>query len=126
MIKLIPNKDAEQFYVKNWRPITLLKFDYKIAAKAIADRLKNVIPKIINNDQTGFFKGRFIRENIRLIDGIINYTASHNMPGLLRKNEESLKESLLIRVKSKLASTRTTLRLFLMALKYHSRPLYST
>ena len=78
VIKLIPKKDAEPYYVKNWRPITLLNCDYKIAAKAIANRLKNVIPKIINNDQTGFLKGRFIGENIRLIDGIINH-----IPGLL-------------------------------------------
>ena len=53
-----------------------------IVAKAIANRLRNVIPNIINNDQTGFFKGRFIGENIRLIDGIINHTAAHNIPGL--------------------------------------------
>ena len=57
--------------------------DYKIAAKAIANRLRNVIPKIINNDQTGFLKGRFISENIRLIHGIINHTESNKIPGLL-------------------------------------------
>ena len=83
VIKVIPKKDAEPYYVKNWRPITLLNCDYKIAAKAIANRLKNVIPKIINNDQTGFLKGRFIGENIILIDGIINHTKSNNIPGLL-------------------------------------------
>ena len=70
-------------HVKNWRPITLLNCDYKIAAKAVANRLRNVIPKIINNDQTGFLKGRFIGENIRLIDGIINHTESNKIPGLL-------------------------------------------
>ena len=53
VIKLIPKKDTEPYYVKNWRLITLWNCDYKIAAKAIANRLKNVIPKIINNDQTG-------------------------------------------------------------------------
>ena len=47
VIKLIPKKDAEPYYVKNWGPITLLNCDYKIAAKAIANRLRNVIPKII-------------------------------------------------------------------------------
>ena len=83
VIKLIPKKDAEPYYEKNWRPITLLNCDYKITAKAIANRLKNVISKIINNDQTGFLKGRFIGENIRLIDGIINHTESNNIPGLL-------------------------------------------
>ena len=83
IIKLIPKKDAEPYFVKNWRPITLLNSDYKIAAKAIANRLQNVLPKLIDSDQTGFFKGRFIGENIRLIDGLINHTAARNIPGLL-------------------------------------------
>ena len=60
IIKLIPKKGAEPYFVKNWRPITLLNSDYKIAAKAIANRLQNVLPKLIDSDQTGFFKGRFI------------------------------------------------------------------
>ena len=83
IIKLIPKKDAEPYFVKNWRPITLLNTYYKIAAKAIANRLQNVLPKLINNDQTGFLKGRFIGENIRLIDGLINHTVARNIPGLL-------------------------------------------
>ena len=51
VIKLIPKKDAIPYYVRNWRPITLLNCDYKIAAKAIANRLKTVIPGLINDDQ---------------------------------------------------------------------------
>ena len=80
IIKLIPKKSIEPFYIKNWRPITLLNTDYKIAAKAIASRIKTVVPKLIDNDQTGFMKGRFIGENI---DGIIQYATQHNVPGLL-------------------------------------------
>ena len=38
---------------------------------------------LINNDQTGFLKGRFIGENIRLIDSVINYTAVKKITGLL-------------------------------------------
>ena len=83
IIKLIPKKDAEPNLIKNSRPISLLNCDYKIAAKAIANRFKQVIPNIINYGQTGFLKGRFIGENIRLIDGIIKYTAAKNIPGLL-------------------------------------------
>ena len=83
IIKLIPKKDAEPHLIKNWRPLTLLNCDYKIAAKAIANRIKSVIPKLINNDQTGFLKGRFIGENIRLIDNIMNYVSQKNIPGLL-------------------------------------------
>ena len=83
IIKLIPKKDAEPYFIKNWLPISLLNCDYKIAAKAIANRFKQVLPILIDNDQTGFLKGRFIEENIRLIDSIIKYTAAKNTPGLL-------------------------------------------
>ena len=83
IIKLIPKKDSDPHLIKNWRPITLLNCDYKIAAKAIANRVKAVIPGLINNDQTGFLKGRFIGENVRLIDNIIDYTSQENIPGLL-------------------------------------------
>ena len=83
IIKLIPKKSGELYYIKNWRPLTLLNCDYKIATKVIANRLKTHLDKLINNDQTGFMKGRFIGENIRLIDSIINYTAAKKVPGLL-------------------------------------------
>ena len=83
VIKLIPKRDAELNAIKNWRPLTLLNCDYKIATKAIASRIKTVIPKLISDDQTGFIKGRFIGENIRLIDSYIKYTAERNIPGLL-------------------------------------------
>ena len=42
-----------------------------------------VLPKLIDNDQTVFLKGRFIGENIRLIDSVINFTAAKNILGLL-------------------------------------------
>lgn len=44
---------------------------------------QNVVPKLVHSDQTGFLKGIFIGENIRLIDGFINDTAAHNISGLL-------------------------------------------
>ena len=61
----------------------MLNCDYKIATKAIAVRMKTVLPSIINPDQTGFLKGRFIGKNIRLIDGVIDYTEFKGIPGLL-------------------------------------------
>ena len=56
---------------------------YKIAAKSIANRIKKFLLNIINNDQTGFFKNRFIGENIRLIESIINHTNMEQLSGLL-------------------------------------------
>ena len=83
IIKLIPKRSEELFYVRNWRPLTLLNCDYKIAAKAIVNRIKIYLPKLVNNDQTGFIKGRCIFENIRLIDIVISYQGSNNIAGLL-------------------------------------------
>ena len=83
IIKLIPKKEADLKILKNWRPLSLLNCDYKIAAKSIANRIQSTLPKLINNDQTGFIKGRFIGENIRLIDSIINYTNDQSIPGLI-------------------------------------------
>jgi len=83
VINLIPKKDAEVFFIKNWRPIILLNTDYKIAAESIANRIKLVLPNVINHDQSGFLKGRFIGENIRLIDCIIQYATEKNILALL-------------------------------------------
>ena len=70
-------------FLKNWRPISLLNWDYKIASKAIGNRIKRVLPKIINGDQSGFLKGRSIAESIFLIDSLINHAGNMNKPGLL-------------------------------------------
>ena len=83
IIKLIPKKDADPSLIRNWRPITLLNCDYKIVPNALTNRVKKFLPRMLNSDQTGFMKGRFIGDNIRLIDEIIDYTAEENLPGLL-------------------------------------------
>lgn len=83
VINLIPKKDKNPIYLKNWRPISLLNTDYKLLAKCIALRVKRVLPNVINGDQTGFLKGRFIGENIRLALDIIDYLNSNNLPGLM-------------------------------------------
>jgi len=49
----------------------------------LANRIKPFLQKLISHDQTGFIKNRFVGENIRLIDGVIKYTAAKNIPGLL-------------------------------------------
>ena len=55
IITCIPKPNKNRFLLKNWRPITLLNTDYKIASGVIANRMKKVLPNII-----GFVKGRFI------------------------------------------------------------------
>lgn len=69
--------------MKNWHPITCLYVVDKIASGSIAERIKVHLDKIINRDQTGFIKGRFIWEYIRLIYDTIQYTVHKQIPGLL-------------------------------------------
>ena len=83
VITLIPKEDGSLLDLSNWRPITLLNVDCKIATKAIAKRLEASLPKLINHDQTGFIKGRHIGENIRLIIDVMEYTKAHDIPGIL-------------------------------------------
>ena len=68
---MIPKKNKDPLLLKNWRPISLLNTDYKLATKCIAKRLEKVLPYLIDGDQTGYIKGRFIGENIRLISDTI-------------------------------------------------------
>ena len=83
VITLIPKEDSDLSSLANWRPITLLNIDYKIASKVIAKRLEKVLTCLINPDQTGFIKGRYIGQNIRLINDILEQTKLRNIPGIL-------------------------------------------
>ena len=76
-----PNKDPLR--IKNYRPISLLNCDYKIYSKVLANRVSQNIKDLINNDQTGFIKDRYIGENIRTIQDIIDHANNNNMEGLL-------------------------------------------
>ena len=83
IITLIPKQDGTLLDLPNWRPITLLNVDCKIAAKAKAKRLESVLPNLIHPDQTGFVKGRYFGENIRPITDIMEQTKLQNIPGIL-------------------------------------------
>ena len=82
VITLLPKKDKPTNVLNNLRPITLLNIDYKIATKVIANRLAKVLPDIISPNQTGYVKKRYIGENVRLIDDIINYAKLKKLPGI--------------------------------------------
>ena len=77
------DKGKDRSLLKNWRPISLLNVDYKIASKTIAERLKKVLPHIVNQDQVGYITGRNITDNIRTILDVVEYTENENIPGIL-------------------------------------------
>lgn len=57
--------------------------DYKILASVLADRLKSVLSSCISFDQNAYLKGRFIGNNIRLIDDLINYMQQREKSGAM-------------------------------------------
>ncbi len=46
----------------------LLNTDDKILTKTLSNRLFQILPHIIDEDQTGYIKGRYIGSNIRLME----------------------------------------------------------
>ena len=62
-ITLVP-KIKESKKITNYRPINLCNVVYKIALKAIANRLKRILPSIISDIQSAFVYGRLITDNV--------------------------------------------------------------
>ena len=83
IITLIEKKGQDKRFIKNWRPISLMNVDTKIASKIITKRIERVLPKIIHGNQTAYIKGRFIGEGLRLIDDLLQFTKENNLPGVL-------------------------------------------
>ncbi len=83
VISLLPKTGRDPMWLKNWRPITLLNQDYKLVAKALAFRLKNILPNIINSDQTGFVKDRYIGENITRIFNIMDHVEEEELAAII-------------------------------------------
>ena len=74
--------------IKNWRPISLINVDIKIASKVLAFRLRKVIHKVIHYDQTAYVKGRYIGKSVRLIDDLLlAYAKIENLDGILSAAE---------------------------------------
>lgn len=83
VITLLHKKCKDERYIKNWRPISLLNYDYKILTKVLAKRTDGVLTKLIHEDQSGFIKGRFIGENVRYLSDLIEFAEAEQYPCIL-------------------------------------------
>ena len=82
VIKLI-EKGRNKRYIQNWQPISLLNVDVKLISKALAERLKNVLPEIISSNQNADVKNRCISEGGRLISDLLEMSEVLNKEGFL-------------------------------------------
>ena len=82
-------KKGDRLETKNYRPISLLNVDYKIATQVISGRLLGVIGSVVGYDQTCGIPGRTISENLTLVRDLIEYADRADIPlALLSLDQE--------------------------------------
>ena len=57
VITLLEKKGKDKRLIKNWRPISLINVDTKIASKTLAKRLEPILPGLIHYNQNAYVKG---------------------------------------------------------------------
>ena len=80
---LIPKGDSDKAHLTNWRPITLLNTQYKLVSGCIAERIKPALNSVINHDQKGYLKDRYIGEITRTVFDTFDYAKRKKISGLL-------------------------------------------
>jgi len=71
VLSLIPKIQGVD-YIKDYRPIFVANFKFKIISKILADRLTLVAVRIISPNQYGFMQGRQIQDCIGIAFEAIN------------------------------------------------------
>jgi len=105
IISLI-HKKGDRKLLGNYRPISLTNTDYKIIAFVLANRLQGVLNTIIHQDQSGYIKGRYIGNNVRLVLDIYELCELEEREGALlmldyQKAFDTLEWNFLYKVLSK-------------------------
>ena len=76
-------KNRDKRLTKNWRPISLLNVNSKLISKSLANRLQDVTPNLVSENQIAYVNNRFISEGGRLISDILEITDSLQIDRLL-------------------------------------------
>eukprot|EP00253_Pinus_taeda_P017777 PITA_17777 len=83
-LALIP-KDPNPQSFDRFRPISLCNVSYKIITKILANRIKNLLPSLISENQGGFVPKRHITDNVILIQEAIHSSINRKEKGMIIK-----------------------------------------
>ena len=83
VISLLPKGKKDTRKIENNRPLTILSLDYKILSKALATRIKTVLPQIIGEQQCGFMEGRQIQTCIRRTMDVIAHVYENQKSAII-------------------------------------------
>ena len=78
-----PNPPTSTFI--KYRPISLCNSSYKIITKIIANRIKEVLPIIISENQGGFVPNRQIIDNVIIVQEVVHSSMLRQEKGLIIK-----------------------------------------
>lgn len=85
IITVIHKKNKDPLKCSSFRSISLLNADYKLISKAIAYRLSEFLPKLINRDQVGFIQKRSSANNMCRLFNVIHMATSSTEPSIAGK-----------------------------------------
>jgi len=83
-ITLVPKKDIPS-NLNEFRPISLVGSVYKIISKILANRIKKVLPSVIDLNQAAFLGGRGILDSILVANETVDYLKKEKKSGILVK-----------------------------------------
>ena len=83
VVTLIYKNKGSKLELENYRPISVLNNDYKLLTRVFANRLKEVVGKVIGASQSYSIPGRDIADNISTIREVIKFMKHDGKGGIV-------------------------------------------